>query len=271
MVSQLSVSCKSVVISQQISQYFACIVSLQPRSSKIITVNMADRKQRVGILGFGSLGQHMYHAITTDAAISAKMEIAFVWNRSASALEKVPAALRITSLDEVCSKRADIVVEVSHPSITVAMAVKVMEAGGNFVVGSPTALADPAVEIALRNAAGSKGYGALYIPVGALWGAADLQAMANRNALESVTITMKKHPAMIKLNDAALEAIKQVTHNSNLCILKLRLLLLIRVRSRLPFLAAPPPPTPSITTTTHTYTYTYTPLLLIFYSISTYF
>lgn len=39
----------------------------------------------------------------------------------------------------------------------------------------------------------------MYIPVGALWGAADLQAMANRGGLQSLTVTMKKHPAMINV------------------------------------------------------------------------
>jgi len=166
-------------------------------------------KLQVGILGFGALGQHMYDAISSDPAIARFMQVSFVWNRSAAALEGLPAEQRCTDLEEVPGRGADIVVEVSHPSITVAMAARVIAAGGNFVCGSPTCFADPAVEAALRTAAAAgngAGKGAMYVPVGALWGAADLQAMANRGALASLTITMKKHPAMVNFSAAAAEA-----------------------------------------------------------------
>ena len=76
-----------------------------------------------------------------------------------------------------------------------------MKAGADFVVGSPTALADGEVESLLRQVANSEDGGALYIPVGALWGASDLQSAANRNLLASLTLTMKKHPAMLNLTD----------------------------------------------------------------------
>lgn len=172
---------------------------------------MTEKKLKVGILGFGSLGQHLYDAITTDCNISARMEVAFVWNRSAEVLSRVPQEIRMSSADSlegICSRQADIVVEVSHPSISKLLAVKVMQSGANFVVGSPTVFADLAVERAMREAACAGG-GSLYVPVGALWGAADLHAMANRDALVAVTITMRKHPAMLNLNDPALEAIRQ--------------------------------------------------------------
>jgi aspartate dehydrogenase len=169
----------------------------------------SEKKLRVGILGFGALGMHIYDAITTDPSVSSRLEIAYVWNRSPAALDRIPSTLRLESLDDVpnAAPAADIVIEVSHPSISASLAERVLRAGGNFVVGSPTCFADPAVEAALRAAAAignGKGAGGLYIPVGALWGAADLQAMANRNALHSVTITMKKHPAMLHLCDARL-------------------------------------------------------------------
>ena len=73
-------------------------------------------------------------------------------------------------------------------------------------MGSPTAMADPLIEKAMRNVAEKTEYkGALYIPVGALWGANDLQGAANRGILESLTVTMKKHPAMVKLTDEGMK------------------------------------------------------------------
>jgi aspartate dehydrogenase len=217
-------------------------------------INRSSSKLRVGILGFGALGQHIYETIRSDPSVSARMEVLYVWNRSSTAaLEALGSEVAMSSmqsLEEVPSLGADIVVEVSHPSISVMLAAKVMAAGSNFCCGSPTALADTALETSLREAASKDGNGALYIPVGALWGASDLQALANRGEcftsyhswasfsylsdgciltvptrtchnlptptpagnLQSVTITMKKHPAMIKLTDAALlETCAQMT------------------------------------------------------------
>eukprot|EP00605_Chrysophyceae_sp_TOSAG23-4_P000002 GSChrysophyteH1.ASY1.ANO1.2.1 assembled CDS len=112
-------------------------------------------KLSVGILGFGALGKHMYDTIKNDASVAQFFEISFVWNRSADVLEVLPVKERCDDLNEVPLKGADIVVEVCHPSISVAIATK---------------------------------------------------AMANRGALGSVTITMKKHPAMINLSSAAEDA-----------------------------------------------------------------
>lgn len=116
---------------------------------------LVGSKLKVGILGFGSLGQHIYEAIISDEKISAKMEIQYVWNRSTSALDQlaVPSNLRLQNLDDAPSHGADIVIEVSHPNVSKQLAVPIMRAGGNFVVGSPTALADHDTELAMREVA----------------------------------------------------------------------------------------------------------------------
>jgi len=161
---------------------------------------MSVTKLKVGILGFGALGKHIYDAILQDESVSRQFEVCYVWNRTASVLEEggVPEALREVNLENVVLRGADIVLEVAHPMVTVAIAAAVMRAGGNFMCGSPTCLADPTVEASLR-AASSEGPGALYLPAGALWGASDLQALANRNGIASLVITMKKTPASWKL------------------------------------------------------------------------
>ena len=143
-------------------------------------VHILDMSKRlsVGILGYGALGKHMYDAIKGDASISRFFEISFVWNRTTDALAGLPEVEICSNLDDVPCRGADIVVEVSHPSVSIAVAVKVMESGGNFVCGSPTCFSDPNIEEALRKSAATgdgKGNGALYVPVGALWGAADLR------------------------------------------------------------------------------------------------
>lgn len=163
-------------------------------------------KRKVGILGFGALGQHLYDSIVESEEVGKDMEIAWVWNRSAAALERVPENLRLANVDDCATGGADVVVEVSHPTISAKYAGLVMKAGADFVVGSPTALADAEVEASIREIANTGEGGALYIPVGALWGASDLQSAANRNLLVSLTLTMKKHPAMLNLTDPEMNA-----------------------------------------------------------------
>ena len=103
-------------------------------------------------------------------------------------------------------RMVDVVVEVAHPAISAALAAPLLRAGVDFVVGSPTALAAVGTERAMREASASAESGGLYIPSGALWGAADLQSLSNRGGLAALTVTMKKHPASFRLTDAVLDA-----------------------------------------------------------------
>ncbi|KAA0184284.1 hypothetical protein HAZT_HAZT002505 [Hyalella azteca] len=68
----------------------------------------------------------------------------------------------------------------------------------HYLMGSPTALADEQLEQRLRAKANAGSYG-LYLPAGALWGGTDIRKMADLGTLESLKITMKKHPSSFKL------------------------------------------------------------------------
>ena len=83
------------------------------------------------------------------------MEVQYVWNRSSAPLDQygIPNSLRLEKLEDAPSLGADIVIEVSHPDVSKQLAVSVMQSGGNFVVGSPTALADHNTELSMREVA----------------------------------------------------------------------------------------------------------------------
>jgi aspartate dehydrogenase len=172
------------------------------------------RRRRVGIVGCGSLGKYLIHAITTDATVAAALEIAFVWNRSAERVAElgeaaVPLAARCADLATFPDFRADVIVEVCHPDVTAQWGAAFLQ-HADFYCGSATALADPAVEAALRAAAGTPGVPGrhgMYIPSGALWGAADLCKMADRGSLGALEVCMKKHPASLKLEGALGQAV----------------------------------------------------------------
>lgn len=128
------------------------------------------RRRRVGVVGFGSLGQYLVNAILNDETVSKRMELAFVWNRSPGKLSTLASDKRLEKLAEFDSMGADLIIEVAHPSIIKQYGAK-FAAAADLIIGSPTSMADAAVEAAIRKAADvANGFG-VYIPSGALWGA----------------------------------------------------------------------------------------------------
>jgi predicted dinucleotide-utilizing enzyme len=157
---------------------------------------------RVGIVGFGHLGQFLFEKISTDTAVSQKLEVGFVWNRTVDKIRSydgptpVPASLILENLDDMTNFQVDLIAEVSHPEIAKKYGAKMLEQADIFM-GSPTALAEAAFEESLKQAASIK-HG-VYIPSGALWGADDIQKMADLGTLRKLSVTMKKHPSSLKV------------------------------------------------------------------------
>lgn len=153
-------------------------------------------KRRVGIIGFGHLG----HFLVDEILRRDDLELSFVWNRSTSVLKGiVDDKYILEDLHSFEERTPDLIVEVAHPSITVDYGEKFLGAA-DYMIGSPTALANLDVENKLRHKACSGGHG-IYIPSGALWGGNDIKKMADRGTLQGLKITMRKHPSSYKLNE----------------------------------------------------------------------
>ncbi|XP_074872228.1 aspartate dehydrogenase domain-containing protein isoform X1 [Carettochelys insculpta] len=99
-----------------------------------------------------------------------------------------------------------LLVEVAHPCIARDHG-EAFLSGADFMVGSPTALADPATEARLREAAQRGGH-TLYVPRGALWGGEDIQRMDERGLLQGLKVTMVKHPESFRLAGALGERLR---------------------------------------------------------------
>ncbi|XP_045172626.2 aspartate dehydrogenase domain-containing protein-like [Mercenaria mercenaria] len=151
-------------------------------------------KRRIGIVGYGNLGQYLVQQIQSRG----DLELAFVWNRTSSALEgKVEKPCILEDLNNFAEREADLIVEVAHPCITRDYGERFL-AHADFMIGSPTAMADASTERKLRAAASQNG---LYVPSGALWGGEDIRRMADRGTLQALKVTMKKPPESFKLNE----------------------------------------------------------------------
>ena len=102
-------------------------------------------RRRVGIVGFGKLGQFLVEAILTDPTASARLELAFVWNRTAATVvddPRVPDDAVLQDLSDFASRKADLIVEVAHPNITKIHGDAFLASGADYMCGSPTAFAD---------------------------------------------------------------------------------------------------------------------------------
>lgn len=154
------------------------------------------KKRRVGIVGYGHIGKYLVGEILKRD----DLELSFVWNRTSEALRnKIDDRYILEDLSSFAEKTPDLIVEVAHPSITVEFGESFLDVA-DYMVGSPTALANLDVENRLRWKASTGSHG-IYIPSGALWGGADIKKMADIGTLKGLKVTMKKHPSGFKLNE----------------------------------------------------------------------
>jgi aspartate dehydrogenase len=159
---------------------------------------------RIGIVGFGHLGQYLYQHLQQECHQSIKdFELIFIWNRTKEALinyeQALNPALIVSTIEEGLQRLPNLVIEVAHPDIIETYAEQVLDVCDLFI-GSPSALANATLEASLRKKAMTTGH-AIYIGTGAFWGADDVAKMQEQQKIKSLTITMKKHPVSFKLNE----------------------------------------------------------------------
>ena len=158
---------------------------------------MVKRARRIGIVGYGKLGQHLCRSLQAATTLDTPCELAFVWNLVQGDIgDEIPAQLRLADLGEFESRRADLIVEVAHPCITWEYGTRFL-AAADYMTASATAFARGDTEAQMRAAAAhSNGHG-LYIPRGALPGLEEVLRMAAQSKLDGASVAMIKHPASL--------------------------------------------------------------------------
>ena len=153
---------------------------------------------KVAIVGFGQLGQFLYKRI---AARSNGIVVTAVWNRTAEKVVEagVPDTVIVRDLRDLVNRDVDVIIEVAHPEIYKQHGASWLQHAALFV-GSPTAFADAVVEGQLRDLSVTSHH-AVFLPVGALWGAQDIAKMGDRGTLTALSITMRKPAASMRLEE----------------------------------------------------------------------
>ena len=143
-------------------------------------------RARIGIVGCGYIGGAVYRHVAGNPGLG--LEVAFVNDIDPARLEEISPHLRLADLDGFARFRADLVVEVAHPSVSRDHGAAFLEVT-DYMPLSLTALADPRLEEKLVSTAGRNGT-SLYIPHGTAIGLEALEE--GRDSWEEVTFTMKK-------------------------------------------------------------------------------
>ena len=149
---------------------------------------MSQKTTRIGLVGYGQIGRAVHAMIDKDPDNG--MEVVFVHDQVAAALENVPAELALQDLGDFTKKEPDLVVEMAHPDVTRQWG-KIIVEQTNYMLVSVTAMADPEVEKTLQETTRKCGT-RVFIPHGGVVGMDAL--LENRDVWESVDVVMKKPP-----------------------------------------------------------------------------
>lgn len=178
-----------------------------------MAVAAAMRARRVGIVGFGAVGQYLTRAIFENPQCKRRLELAFVCDPAnpagVEANPLVPAACRLERIEDFASKGADLIVEVAHPDVS-KLHGRSFLATADYMPASITAFANVDVERELLAEADRPTGHGIYLPRGALWGAEDIKRMSENGSLHALTVTMKKAPHHLKLVGTLQEALDGV-------------------------------------------------------------
>ena len=77
---------------------------------------MSQQSTRIGLIGYGQIGQVVHKMIDADADNG--MEVVFVHDQMAAAVQNLPADLCLADLSDFESRQPDLVVEMAHPDVT---------------------------------------------------------------------------------------------------------------------------------------------------------
>ena len=157
---------------------------------------MATTKARIGLIGLGYIGRHVYDQITSRPELG--LEVAFVHELAAERLAGVPEELVLADITAFASRQPDLVVEMAHPAVSRQCGEMFLKKT-DYMPLSITAFAD---EVLLGRVLGTamRHDTRLFIPHGAVVGLENI--FEGRDLWEQVTVVMKKSPKNLDFSAA---------------------------------------------------------------------
>lgn len=153
---------------------------------------MGERRYRVGLIGFGTVGAEVCSHLLAGRAPGARLAGVLVRPGSAATPDGVP---RMGSVEELLESRPDVVVEAASREALAAAGPAVVEAGVDLLAVSTGALLDDGLRRRIVLAAAQRGARVRLVP-GAVGGIDALRAAAV-DGLESVEVEQTKPAAIL--------------------------------------------------------------------------
>lgn len=162
--------------------------------------------KRIGIVGFGKLGKFLAEKVLERETSHGDVELCFVWNRRPEAWQgHASERVGLVALADFAQRKADIIVEVAHPDISAEWGTEFL-AGSDYLVGSPTGLADESLRGQLLDCVKPGTGRQLIVPRGALPGLDEILMLKADGRVAEASITMRKHPKSLKYSGPVAEA-----------------------------------------------------------------
>ncbi len=150
-------------------------------------------KKRIGIIGFGYIGQYLLAKAEKDDFL----EIDFVYDLDPQRTAHLEPSLVLNTTAQLHERNVDLVVEAAHPQAVRDFVPQII-ARADLLIFSLTALADDAFRKQLGSLAETANR-CIYIPHGAVLGLDGLHD--GRDVIDAVTVTTVKHPRNLGLGD----------------------------------------------------------------------
>lgn len=162
------------------------------------SIKMKPSLTRVGLLGSGSIGGTIAHALQKDPSLQGSLVCLF--DKDAERAERLNAKLdppveAVRSLDDFIRAPFDLLVECASQEAVRESAERALEAGKDLLIMSLGALMDEPLRERLVRLAADRGR-VIHLPSGAI-GGLDLVRAAGQGKLYEVSLTTMKHPAAL--------------------------------------------------------------------------
>jgi len=152
----------------------------------------------VGIIGAGVIGKALFDCVNSLGSV--KVDYVLVTGRDKAERNPAMTGIMIEDIDDALSRKVDLVLEAAAPGLLASAGPEIL-VNSDLCGFSCSALADPLVETAVRNAASQSGR-RFFVPHGAILGLDGLTD--GREQIEKVVVTTTKSGASLgQATDAA--------------------------------------------------------------------